>query len=215
MRLLNGMDRSLSEIQFLIPAALNLMPIPLLAMATMSDSDQDLVIEIYYQYRKLMYHVARKYFADKPEELDDAVSAVLERLCRYISKVRAVPRNKMQAYVVLMTENVCRRMLRQIITEREIGVVQYDALLLDAQAEGEDLTETIFDYADAKKVLASYKELSQRDQDIIWMRHVENMEYSEMAKMLNMQEGAIRTALVRAKAKLRLLVQKGGLRDDE
>ena len=70
-------------------------------------------------------------------------------------------------------------------TEREIGVVPYDALLLDAQAEGEDLTETIFDYADAKKVLASYKELSQRDQDIIWMRHVENMEYSEMAKMLN------------------------------
>ena len=62
MRLLNGMDRSLSEIQFLIPAALNLMPIPLLAMATMSDSDQDLVIEIYYQYRKLMYHVARKIF---------------------------------------------------------------------------------------------------------------------------------------------------------
>ena len=60
-----------------------------------------------------------------------------------------------------------------------------------------------------------YKELSQRDQDIIWMRHVENMEYSEMAKMLNMQEGAIRTAIVRAKAKLRLLVQKGGLRDEE
>lgn len=215
MRLLIGMDRSLSEIQFLMPAALNLMPIPLLAMATMSDSDQDLVIEIYYHYRKLMYHVGRKYFADKPEELDDAVSAVLERLCRYISKVRAVPRNKMQAYVVFMTENVCRRRLRQIITEREIGVVPYDALLLDAQAEGEDLTETIFDYADAKKVLASYKELSQRDQDIIWMRHVENMEYSEMAKMLNMQEGAIRTAIVRAKAKLRLLVQKGGLRDEE
>ena len=215
MRLLIGMDRSLSEIQFLMPAALNLMPIPLLAMATMSDSDQDLVIEIYYHHRKLMYHVGRKYFADKPEELDDAVSAVLERLCRYISKVRAVPRNKMQAYVVFMTENVCRRRLRQIITEREIGVVPYDALLLDAQAEGEDLTETIFDYADAKKVLASYKELSQRDQDIIWMRHVENMEYSEMAKMLNMQEGAIRTAIVRAKAKLRLLVQKGGLRDEE
>ena len=36
-----------------------------------------------------------------------------------------------------------------------------------------------------------------------------------MAKMLNMQEGAIRTAIVRAKAKLRLLVQKGGLRDEE
>ena len=100
-------------------------------------------------------------------------------------------------------------------SEREIGVVPFDALLLDAQAEGEDLTETIFDYADAKKVLASYKELSQRDQDIIWMRHVENMEYSEMAKMLNMQEGAIRTAIVRAKAKLRLLVQRGGLRDEE
>ena len=42
-------------------------------------------------------------------------------------------------------------------TEREIGVVPYDALLLDAQAEGEDLTETIFDYADAKKVLLSAK----------------------------------------------------------
>ena len=51
--------------------------------------------------------------------------------------------------------------------------------------------------------------MSQRDQDIIWMRHVDLMEYSEMAEVLGMREGAVRTALTRAKARLEKASREG------
>lgn len=157
-----------------------------------------------------MYHVARKYFSDKPDELEDVIETALERMCQYIVKLREVPSNKIQAYVVLIVENVCRTRLRKIISERDMHMVQYDDTVLSESGEHiTDPLETVFDYADTKTLLVSFKGLSQRDQDIIWMRHVDQMEYSEMAAVLGMQEAAVRTALSRARAKLEKTAQKG------
>lgn len=45
------------------------IPVPVLVLAMMSDSDREFLQELYFQHRKTMYYVARKHFADKPEEL--------------------------------------------------------------------------------------------------------------------------------------------------
>ena len=101
-------------------------PVPILMLVMMSDSDREFLQELYYQHRNIMYHVARKHFADKPVELEEAISITLERMCRYVKKLREVPSNKMQAYVVLMVENVCRNQLRQIIKEREQRAARFN-----------------------------------------------------------------------------------------
>lgn len=191
-------------------------PVPILMLVMMSDSDREFLQELYYQHRIIMYHVARKHFADKPEELEEAISITLERMCRYVKKLREVPSNKMQAYVVLMVENVCRNRLRQIIKEREQRTVQFnDSNLCNTNNISVDPYETLFDYADTKTLLASFQGLSKREQDLIWMRHVERMDYTEIADELHMSVGAIRTALSRAKNRLKEIAWEGGITNDE
>ena len=192
------------------------IPVPVLMLAMMSDSDREFLQELYFQHRKTMYHVARKHFADKPEELEEAISITLERMCRYIKKLQEVPSNKMKAYVVLMVENVCRNRLRQIIRERDQGTIPFDdSNLCNTDNVSVDPYETLFDYADAKTLLASFQGLSQRDQDLIWMRHVERMDYTEIADELHMNAGAVRTALSRAKNRLEEIAREGGVGKDE
>ena len=192
------------------------IPVPVLMLAMMSDSDREFLQELYFQHRKTMYHVARKHFADKPEELEEAISITLERMCRYIKKLQEVPSNKMKAYVVLMVENVCRNRLRQIIRERDQGTIPFDdSNLCNTDNVSVDPYETLFDYADAKTLLASFQGLSQRDQDLIWMRHVERMDYTEIADELHMNAGAVRTALSRAKNRLEEIAREGGVEKDE
>lgn len=194
----------------------NWFPVPILMLVMMSDSDREFLQELYYQHRNIMYHVARKHFADKPDELEEAISITLERMCRYVKKLREVPSNKMKAYVVLMIENVCRNRLRQIIREREQGTVPFDdSNLYNADTISADPYETLFDYVDAKTLLASFQGLSQRDQDLIWMRHVERMDYTEIADELHMNAGAVRTALSRAKNRLEEIAREGGITNDE
>ena len=192
------------------------IPVPVLVLAMLNDSDREFLQELYFQHRKTMYHVARKHFADKPEELEEAISITLERMCRYVKKLQEVPSNKMKAYVVLMVENVCRNRLRQIIREREQGTISFDdSNLYNADTISVDPYETLFDYADAKTLLASFQGLSQRDQDLIWMRHVERMDYTEIADELHMNAGAVRTALSRAKNRLEEMAREGGITNDE
>ena len=190
----------------------SLLQLPILALILLNDSDRELVESVYFQHRQLMFHVARKYFSDKPDELEDVISIALERMCRYVPKIREVPGNKIQAYVVLIVENVCKTRLSQIIKERKLRVVQYDDRILQENEEySENPYDLVFDYADTRALLASFKGLSQRDQDIIWMRHVDQMDYPDMAVALGMQEGAVRTALTRAKARLEKAAQEGGV----
>ncbi|MBQ3279908.1 MAG: sigma-70 family RNA polymerase sigma factor [Clostridia bacterium] len=190
----------------------SLLQLPILALILLNDSDRELVESVYFQHRQLMFHVARKYFSDKPDELEDVISIALERMCRYVPKIREVPGNKIQAYVVLIVENVCKTRLSQIIKERKLRVVQYDDRILQENEEySENPYDLVFDYADTRALLASFKGLSQRDQDIIWMRHVDQMDYPEMAVALGMQEGAVRTALTRAKARLEKAAREGGV----
>ena len=192
------------------------VPVPILMLAMMSDSDREFLQELYFQHRNIIYHVARKHFADKPEELEEAVSTVLERMCRYVKKLRAVSSNKMQAYIVLMVENVCRNRLRKIIREREQGTIPFDdSNLRNADNASVDPYETLFDYANAKTLLASFRGLSQRDQNLIWMRHVERLDYTEIADELHMNAGAVRTALSRAKNRLEEIVLEGGIENGE
>ena len=191
------------------------IPVPVLVLAMLNDSDREFLQELYFQHRKTMYHVARKHFADKPEELEEAISITLERMCRYVKKLREVPSNKMKAYVVLMIENVCRNRLRQIIREREQRTIPFDdSNLYNADTISVDPYETLFDYADAKTLLASFQGLSQRDQDLIWMRHVERMDYTEIADELHMNAGAVRTALSRAKNRLEEIAREGGITNE-
>lgn len=131
------------------------------------------------------------------------MSEAVERLCRYCEQIRAVPCNKRPAYLVRLVENVCRTRLRRLMLEKD----RYAFSLDDAQSEPlpaqDNVEETVFSHFYAEELLEMLDRLNARDRELIYMRHVDRMSYAEMAKALHMKEGTVRTALLRAKQRLK------------
>lgn len=177
--------------------------LPLAILLVCDEDDRAFLSETYLQYKALMYKVANDYFKPDQQAIEDAMSEAIERLCQYCGKVRAVPCNKRPAYLVRLVENVCRTRLRNLMLEKN----RYAFSIDDAQSEfliaQENVEETVFSHFYAEELLEMFDRLNARDRELICMRHVDGMSYAEMAKALHMKEGAVRTALLRAKQRLK------------
>ena len=191
--------------------------IPLAILLIENDGERDFLSEMYLQYRALMYKTAIDFFGKGSDEVEDAVSASVERMCKYCHAFQAIECNKRASYLVLLVGNVCRDRLREAARRRTVCDDSFSDEEIEQMTGADDVYETIFDRAYAVELLDSFEALSERERDLILMRHVDMMEYSEMAAALNMQEGAIRTVLSRAKKHLESLAtaSKEGKRDEK
>jgi len=191
--------------------------IPLTILLIEDDAQRAFLTEMYFQYRALMYKTAMDFFEKGSHEIEDAVSASVERMCRYCHAFQAAECNKRASYVVVLVGNVCRNRLREIKRQRSLCNDGFTTEEMEQLPGEDDVHGTVFDRIYAVDLLNSFDELSARERDLILMRHVDLMDYDEMAALLHMREGAVRTALSRAKKHLEALAgaAKGGTRDRE
>lgn len=187
--------------------------LPLAMLALQSDEDRAFVEKLYFEYRGLMYAVARKYFGNRPSDMEDAIAAALENMCAYVEDFRAVEQSNLHNYVLATIGNICRRQVMAM--NKRDSLIDYAATAerTDSIPDPDDAYASIFDHADAEALLASMDALSEREKDLIRMRHVDGMTFSEMAKLLCTSEGAVRTALTRAKQRVRKMAAERGKRD--
>lgn len=187
--------------------------IPLAIMALHSDEDREFVEKLYFEYRGLMYVVARKYFGNRPSDIEDAIGSALENICAYVDDFRAVEHSNLRNYVLSTIGNICRRQVMAM--NKRDSLIDYAATAekTDSIPDPDDVYSSVFDHADAEALLASMDVLSEREKDLIRMRHIDGMEFSEMANLLCTSEGAVRTALTRAKQRVRKMAAGKGKMD--
>ena len=176
--------------------------VPLIFLAIENDVDREAITELYLSYRNLFIKVARKYFGRNDTEVEDAVAAAAERLCKYYEKYLCVPRKKMPIYMVYTISNVCRDRLRKLGEER---AMRYDEDMEDALNQIPDShggVGVLFDRANAMDLLDSFEHLSSREKELIRMRHIDRYSIEEIADQLHMKPNAVYTALSRAKSRL-------------
>lgn len=176
--------------------------IPLAILLIEDDDDRAFLSDAYIQYKALMYKVASDYFKPNKADIEDAVSESVERLCKYCKNFRATPCNKRASYVVKLVENVCRTQLRARIMEKDRYAFSMDEEQCEHIPAEHNVLETVFSHMYAEELIELFDQLSSRDKELIRMRHVDQMSYTEIAKALKMKEGTVRTALSRAKQRL-------------
>lgn len=177
------------------------MILPLMLLVIDNEEDSQLLVELYHTYKGLLYKVAVRWFGRDHAEIEDVMATALEQMCRYVARIRKVSPDKRPAYVRRIIENVCRR--RSLRRQREMAnCCSLDDEMEKQIAAPEDVFVSAFDQVVVKDLLASYASLSERDRMLIWMRHVECMEYGEIAAELQLREGTVRTAVSRAKQRL-------------
>lgn len=186
------MFRSMNSLEMLLPVAL---------LAIEDDEDRQLLTELYHTYKRLFYRVAARWFGQDHAEIEDAIATALEHTCRYIDRIKKVPPPKRPFYMRRIIENVCRR--RSV--RRQSDWAHCRSLDADPElqlAAEDDVFVSAFDQVVVKDLLEAYSCISERDRNLIWMRHVEGMEFREIAEELQIREGTARTALSRARRRL-------------
>lgn len=182
------------------------IPLPILLIE--NDEDRQFLTDVYLQYKALMYKTAHPFFSDDFAEVDDMVGNTVERLCKNCEKLKAVDSNKRASYIVSSVRNVCITRLRELKRQRvhlDFGPEDED---MEEIAGSVDVQEIVFNHILASDLLDAFPELSERDCELIRLRHIDQMDYTDIAALSGISEGAARTAVSRAKSRLEQLALK-------
>jgi RNA polymerase sigma-70 factor (ECF subfamily) len=190
--------------------------LPLSILLIENDEDRQFLTEQYLQYRPLMYKIASQFFSDNYAEMEDAVSSAVERLCKKCETLKQVECNKRASYIVSTVRNVCLSRLREIGRQRRNRDYAPDAEVVDSIPSQDDVQGIVFNRVFASDLLDTFPELSEKDKDLIRLRHIDLLGYDIIAQQVGITEIAARTAVSRAKSKLeRLAMNKKRVENDE
>lgn len=188
--------------------------IPLAILILENDEDRQFMTDIYVQYRPLMYKTAKRYFSSDINELEDAVSNAVLNMCKYCSTVRSVPTTRLSSYIVCIVRNACNARIKQIYASQKQHAYYADPMELEQIIDEAALHDVILSKYNAIELLNSFQKLKDRDKELIRMRHIDMMDYDEIAETLNISLISARTAVSRAKQRLEKLAA-ANLQKDE
>ena len=131
-------------------------------------------------------------------------------MCKYCQRIKTVPCEKRPAYLVKIVRSVCNTRLGEI---KKQAMRRYIYITTDDLENMEDMRNShdmLFSHLYASDILDSFDELNDTDKRLISMRHIDVMSYQEIATLLSISEGAVRTAGSRAKSRLEKSAKKRG-----
>ncbi|EAP86298.1 RNA polymerase sigma factor [Croceibacter atlanticus] len=145
-----------------------------------------------------MFRLARRLLVSK-EAAEDATQDVLVKLWKRKETLKTY--DNLEAFAMTVTKNHCLDELR-LKRNNNLRIVHnnYEDHQTGLQKQLETKNEL-------ELVEHLINELPQQQQVIIQLREIEQMEYDAIAKILNMNETAVRVNLSRARKKLRSQMQ--------
>lgn len=176
-----------------------LLGLPMM-MLLHNDGDRQLMAELYMKHRDLMHKVASLYFSADSRQTEDAVSETVVRLCKNFSTVKTLDCHKISAYIVKVSRSACIDLLRR----GSRAAMQAGGDTLEAVPDKDADLDVAMSRTYALDLLAAFPQLSDRDKELIRMRHIDGMSYEDIAKALHLTEQTARAAVSRARRKLQL-----------
>jgi RNA polymerase sigma-70 factor (ECF subfamily) len=182
--------------------ALTLIPIT----RTILDSKEDKakIVQIYEEHYGLMMYIAKRILRDYALA-EDAAAESLEKLIRIAYKINDISCNETKALIVIIVERTALNILQKL------NRIDFDAeeeidMMIDSSLEVADEIISINGYND---IVAAIEQLSPTLKSVTTLSLVNNVEQKEIAELLGISYGAVRTRLTRAKEILRNRLTRG------
>ena len=166
-------------------------------------SRYEMVSELFRLYGKLMYDVA--YSVLKHEQnAEDVVQETLLKLIEKSDQFEQFVPQKMRRFIIVMTRNTAldfrRRQQRNIAVDMN---EEENQSVLSLVSSDEDIFQ-------ARELAASFRQLDEDEQDLLWMKYWERQTSRQIAARLHISEAAAVSRLRRAKEHLKELYLNGG-----
>jgi len=145
-------------------------------------------------FRDRVYRLAKRLLVSS-DEAEDATQELYLKLWKNKEKISSY--NNVEAFAMTMTKNYC---LDQLKSKRASNLTLVHSNYKDKEISLQRKIELVDSMAIMKKLI---DELPEKQRIIIQLRDIENYEFAEIAKILNMEPTAIRVALSRARKTMR------------
>ena len=159
--------------------------------------NQEAQLEIYNRYYKAMYNVAYRILNDAQEAEDVMQEAFLKAFL----KLDTLKESKLfGGWLKKITINLSIAALRKTNRFVSAPLDKVEHLI----KEDNDVENTVFDSAkDVEAILSAISTLKSSYSVVLTLHYIEGFDYEEMAEILKLTEGNIRTLISRAKVSLR------------
>ena len=164
--------------------------------------------QIVLQTERAVYNLALS-IVKKKEDAEDVTQETYLRLWRAASEIKL--EGSLKLYILRTARNLALDLIRKNSKRDEI-----DTVILDAEGEFEidvadDSPDSRPDESYLRKVekeviRQSIEELPSAAREIIVLRDIEGLSYTEIADMLGLAEGTLKSKLFRARERLRKLI---------
>lgn len=161
--------------------------------------NQNEFVKIITPFKDKLFRLAKRLLVSS-EEAEDATQEVILKLWK--NKDNLEDYKSIEAYSMTMTKNYC---LDQLKAKRSgnLKLVHDNYIGSEAGLERQIEAKDIFEWVEK-----AINELPEQQKLIIQMRDIEEHEFEEIAKIMNMNETAIRVALSRARKTIRAFMLK-------
>jgi len=156
------------------------------------DDDREQFERLYYKYNRIMYKVAID-ILHSHELAEDALSTAFLNISRNFSNISSFPSSKVKNYCIIVIKNAATDILRKEKRFITVSETEYTEI-----ADVENI-ETISDYYLLKKAISS---LSDKEQEILYLRCIMNVSFREIGNILNIKEGTARQRMAQARNSL-------------
>lgn len=169
-------------------------PVEVVSAAAGGDSSALTVLLTAGYPRLIAFYVGVGLDRHSAEEL---AAETCEAVVAGLGKIRAA--QAFEAWFWSVARNRLRTLFRRRKTARPT-----DAMVSPASPE-----EVIVERDEHHRIWAALSQLSLKDRQLLWLREVEGLEYSDIGKRLGVSEGAIRVACHRARRRLEAVYMAG------
>lgn len=169
--------------------------------------DEDAFAELVRLHEKKVYNLALRICGNREDAADAAQEA-------FLSAWRGLPGFRGEAgfstWLYRLTSNAAIDLLRRTRRQRAASSLDDESLRLDAvdeapspqaRAEGEELREA---------VLAGFARLSEDHRQALTLRELQELSYEEIASVLEVDLGTVKSRISRARGALRKILLKNG-----
>jgi len=173
-----------------------------------TDEEREKLTSLYEQYRDLLVRVAMKYL-HQSDLAEDAVHEAFYQAIKHKDKILTKTPLDFRRWSVIVTENKCRDILRRRkILDQSLPFDDDENIGIASEQESYDILS--IRQEDYKKLAECLKTLDPINRQIIEMKYLIGMSYSEIAAYMNMTEIQVQGRLQRTRAKVKNLLMNRG-----
>lgn len=154
--------------------------------------EEKLFETIYNDYNRMMYMAAMN-ILNNHQLAEDALQSAFLRISMNFQRISSFPSSKIKNYCMIVIKNSAKDILKK---ETRFNIDREADYTEIADIEDND---TITDYNVLKEIIAS---LSENEQEILYLRCIMNLSFSEIATTLDIKENTARQRMHQARSNL-------------